>query len=68
MDAWSTHPCNGIIVEDKRRSNKLRASMQAAIRHMGRLSDHYAGYTNQTPFIELQRDIEQLKKEEARLQ
>lgn len=65
-DAWGAHPCNGILLTPKTHEG-LRASVRAAIMHMERLSDHYAHYTNQTPLIKLQRDLNRLKEHEHNL-
>lgn len=61
-DAWNEHPCNGILIENKRRATHNRHAMRAAISHLHRLENYYANDVQQHRLIEVRRDIKRLEK------
>lgn len=65
-DSWNEHPCNGMLVLRPATMN-LKKSITQAINHMVRLQGHYVNDVNQAQFIELHKDIENMRRHEARL-
>lgn len=63
-DPFGEHPCNGMMVLRPATQN-LKKCVSRAIDHMVRLQAHYVNDVNQSQFIELHRDIENMRRHEA---